>query len=62
MIPDIGLMIGAYIFTRMADLANTSSSKVIRVLAALTMFLTVAMMADLAMRGTIDIGLGDLAR
>ena len=59
MIPDIGLMIGAYIFTRMADLANTSGSRVIRVLAALTMIVTFLMVGDLVLRGTTDIGLRD---
>lgn len=62
MIPDIGLMIGAYIFTRMADLANSSSSKMIRVFAALTMVVTVLVVLDLLMRGSMDVGLRDLAQ
>ena len=62
MIPDIGLMIGAYISTRMADLTNSSSSKVIRVFAALTMVVTVLVVFDLLMRGSMDVGLRDLAQ
>lgn len=41
MIPAIGLMVGAYIFTRMVEAAQTSTSKAVRLLAALTCVLTV---------------------
>ena len=41
MIPAIGVMIGAYIFTRMVESAQVSTSKAVRLLAALTAIVTV---------------------
>lgn len=41
MIPTIGLMVGAYIFTRMVETALVSTSKAVRLLSALTAILTI---------------------
>ena len=54
MIPDIGLMIGAYIVTRMASLLtrrNSNEGVVTKVLAALTITGTVILCLDLSLRG-----------
>lgn len=55
MIPTIGIMIGAYIFTRMVSFAtrggDRKESLLVRVLAILTMIVTMFCTADLLLRG-----------
>jgi hypothetical protein len=55
MIPDIGLMIGAYVVTRMISFltrnGERAESMVVKVLAAITVLITLICVADLLMRG-----------
>lgn len=52
MIPDIGLMVGFYIITRMVSLANRENeSIVVKILAALTILVTAWAIFDLITRG-----------
>ena len=55
MIPDIGLMVGAYVVTRMVSFltrkGNMAESVVVKVLAVITVLVTVICVADLLMRG-----------
>ena len=55
MIPAIGLMIGAYIFTRMIELLAGSSKSgqvLVKIFAVLTMLITVVSVFDLVMSGS----------
>jgi hypothetical protein len=53
MLPTIGLMIGAYIITRMIDIGNRKdSSVVVKVFCALTLLFTVFCMFSLATAST----------
>ncbi len=63
MIPDIGLMVGAYIVTRMVEIMAGESKvgkSVTRILAALTVLVAVVCLADLLLRGTMNLNLGDV--
>ncbi len=55
MIPDIGLMVGAYVVTRMVSFltrkGNNAESVVVKVLAAVTIVVVAICVADLLMRG-----------
>ena len=55
MIPDIGLMVGAYIITRMVSFLtrkeDRAESVVVKVFAAITVLITVICVAGLLMRG-----------
>jgi len=55
MIPDIGLMVGAYVVTRMVSFltrkGDRAESVVVKVLAVITVLVTVICVADLLMRG-----------
>lgn len=55
MIPDIGLMIGFYIFTRMVSFltrkGDREESVFVKVFALITLLVTVLSMAGLVMRG-----------
>lgn len=62
MIPDIGVMIGAYIFTRMFALARTSNDRVVQAFAILTLLVAFIGMADLVLRGTVGIELKDFTQ
>ena len=55
MIPAIGLMIGAYVFTRMVSFltrkGDMAESIIVKVFAVITMLVTAICVADLLMRG-----------
>jgi len=55
MIPDIGLMVGAYIFTRMVSVltrkGDREESVLVRVFAGITVLVTVICIWDLLMSG-----------
>lgn len=55
MIPDIGLMIGVYIITRMVSFLtrreDRAESVIVKFLAVITILVTVICLADLLMRG-----------
>jgi hypothetical protein len=60
MIPDIGLMIGAYIITRMFSFltrkGQMEESLVVKIFAIITMLLTFVVVIDLFTRGTSKSG------
>ncbi len=61
MIPEIGIMVGLYIVTRMLlVLHGSSATRAARVLAFITVLVSLVVMADLALRGTIGLNLTDL--
>jgi hypothetical protein len=52
MIPDIGIMIGAYIVTRMIEVLKTpNTTRVVRASAITTLIVAVVMSLDLLLRG-----------
>lgn len=55
MIPDIGLMVGAYVITRMISfltrMQDRAESAVVKVFAVITILVTLVCVADLMMRG-----------
>ncbi len=62
MLPDIGLMIGAYIFVRMVHLTSRpETARVTRILAALTAAFTVFICLDLLLRGTTNLTWSDVS-
>lgn len=52
MIPDISLMIGAYIVTRMITLPPQQANIVAKVLAVITVIVTIVCVGDLLSRGS----------
>jgi hypothetical protein len=66
MIPEIGLMVGLYIVTRMTQLMLTVSAqgtgveRTTKLLALLTIVLTGLFMVDLLMRGTVGFSLKEI--
>ena len=56
-IPEIGVLVAAYVFTRMLELSSSDSAGMpVRVLAVITMIVAAVVAADLVIRG------GELAR
>jgi hypothetical protein len=51
MIPDIGLMIAAYIVTRMIELLSSNSTIVAKIFAVITILVAVIATADLLLGG-----------
>ncbi len=71
MLPDIGIVVAAYIFTRMFALIGTPITETgvyrgvqifVRVLAAATLVIAFIVGIDLALRGTTGVSLPDIAR
>lgn len=72
MLPDIGVLIAAYVFTRMAALCcrpidapagwRKAGQIIVRVLAVLTMAVAVIVAADLLLRGLTGVSLPEVAR
>ena len=65
MIPDIGLMVGTYIVTRMLEIVLRRDSKDSYVLVAFAIFtilIAVVGVADLLLRGSTGVSLPELAR
>lgn len=53
MIPDIGLMVGCYIITRMVSLANREEESIaVKIFAGITILATAFALFDLLYRGT----------
>lgn len=63
MIPDIGLMIGFYIITRMISFLTRkepmAENLVVKVFAVITLFVTMIALLDLLLRGTTS-GMGGM--
>jgi hypothetical protein len=65
-IPEIGLMVGLYVITRIVQLLLTTSAhgsgveRFTKLLALLTMLVTGFVMFDLVVRGTVGIGIKDI--
>lgn len=57
MIPALGVMIGAYIITRMLDLLTTDKKTVIKVFACLTIIVTLFSVVDILNAGSRVAGL-----
>lgn len=71
MLPDIGIIVAAYVFTRMFALVGTPITETgvyrgvqifVRVLAVATMIITFIVAIDLVLRGTSGVSLPDIAR
>jgi uncharacterized protein YneF (UPF0154 family) len=65
MIPEIGVMVGAYIVTRMLQIVlnhEPKQSVVVVVFAVVTVLVTVLAIGDFVLRGTTDVSLPELAR
>ena len=64
MIPDIGLMIGAYIVTRMLQvvLNEAKQSTAVVVFAVLTLVVAALGIGDLLLRGTTGVSIPELTR
>jgi hypothetical protein len=66
MIPGIGIIIGLYVVTRMLQLLLTASTpgsgveRVTKIMAMVTLLVTLLVIADLLLRGTGGFGLGDV--
>lgn len=51
MLPDIGIMIGCYIVTRMTSLLNKEEPKIVKIFSGITIAVAIIMTLDLIMRG-----------
>ena len=63
MIPEIGVMVGAYIVTRMLELIvgpNSRAAVITRAFAIVTILVSLVVIADLALRGTTGLDLSDM--
>lgn len=72
MLPDIGLLIAAYVFTRMAALIcrpieasagwRKAGQVIVRIFAAVTMLVAIVVGIDLLLRGVTGVSLPELTR
>ena len=51
MLPDIGIMVGCYIITRMTSMISREEPKIVKIFSGITIAVAILMTLDLAMRG-----------
>ncbi len=51
MLPDIGIMVGCYIITRMTSMISKEETKAVKIFSGITIAVAIIMTLDLAMRG-----------
>lgn len=51
MLPDIGIMVGCYIITRMTSMITRDETKIVKVFSGITIIVAIVMTLDLALRG-----------
>jgi hypothetical protein len=56
MLPEIGMMVGCYIITKLVWICGQENSKgIVKVFSAITIFVSIVVMVDLMFRGTSGI-------